>query len=49
MASEAAEAIIEARRSRRILAPLGLTYPQYLVMLVLWEQEGNSTTHHTLH
>lgn len=22
------------------LAPLGLTYPQYLVMLVLWEQDG---------
>src|SRR5919205_4343910 len=23
-----------------ILDPLGLTYPQYLVMLVLWEQDG---------
>jgi DNA-binding MarR family transcriptional regulator len=23
-----------------LLAPLGLTYPQYLVMLVLWEDEG---------
>ena len=23
-----------------ILAPLGLTYPQYLVMLVLWELDG---------
>ena len=23
-----------------LLDPLGLTYPQYLVMLVLWEQEG---------
>ncbi len=23
-----------------ILAPLGLTYPQYLVMLVLWENDG---------
>ena len=23
-----------------LLAPLGLTYPQYLVMLVLWEAEG---------
>ena len=23
-----------------LLAPLGLTYPQYLVMLVLWEQDG---------
>jgi len=25
---------------RRLLADLGLTYPQYLVMLVLWESEG---------
>ena len=25
-----------------LLAPLGLTYPQYLVMLVLWEGEGIS-------
>jgi len=24
------------------LAPLGLTYPQYLVMLVLWESDGLS-------
>jgi DNA-binding MarR family transcriptional regulator len=23
-----------------LLAPLGLTYPQYLVMLALWEQDG---------
>lgn len=23
-----------------LLAPLGLTYPQYLVMLVLWERDG---------
>ena len=28
------------RAYRPILAELGLTYPQYLVMLVLWEQEG---------
>lgn len=27
-----------------LLAPLGLTYPQYLVMLVLWEQEGLSVS-----
>ncbi len=29
-----------------LLAPLGLTYPQYLVMLVLWEEDGvgGSTT-----
>ena len=25
---------------RPLLAPLGLTYPQYLVMLVLWENDG---------
>jgi len=25
---------------KKLLAPLGLTYPQYLVMLVLWEQDG---------
>jgi DNA-binding MarR family transcriptional regulator len=25
-----------------LLGPLGLTYPQYLVMLVLWEQDGIS-------
>lgn len=23
-----------------LLAPLGLTYPQYLVLLVLWEEDG---------
>lgn len=27
-----------------LLAPLGLTYPQYLVMLVLWERDD-----HTVH
>lgn len=27
-----------------LLAPLGLTYPQYLVMLVLWENEGLSVS-----
>lgn len=26
-------------RYRPLLEPLGLTYPQYLVMLVLWEQD----------
>lgn len=25
---------------RQLLAKLGLTYPQYLVMLVLWERDG---------
>ena len=27
---------------RRLLEPLGLTYPQYLVMLALWERDGDS-------
>jgi DNA-binding MarR family transcriptional regulator len=27
-----------------LLAPLGLTYPQYLVMLVLWEADGISVS-----
>ena len=27
---------------RPLLEPLGLTYPQYLVMLVLWEKDGMS-------
>nr|WP_245000259.1 MarR family transcriptional regulator [Marinobacter daepoensis] len=30
-------------RYRPLLDELGLTYPQYLVMLVLWEQEGAGT------
>ncbi|WP_323018768.1 MarR family transcriptional regulator [Castellaniella sp.] len=29
---------------RRHLAELGLTYPQYLVMLVLWESDGLTVT-----
>lgn len=28
------------RAYQPLLAPLGLTYPQYLVMMVLWEQDG---------
>lgn len=28
------------RAYRTLLAPLGLTYPQYLVLLVLWERDG---------
>ena len=28
------------RAYQPLLTPLGLTYPQYLVMLVLWEQDG---------
>jgi DNA-binding MarR family transcriptional regulator len=27
-----------------LLAPLGLTYPQYLVMLVLWQDDGLGVT-----
>lgn len=27
---------------RPLLEPLGLTYPQYLVMLVLWEKDGQT-------
>ncbi|KAB2865647.1 MAG: MarR family transcriptional regulator, partial [Bauldia sp.] len=30
------------RLYRPLLARLGLTYPQYLVLLVLWEQDGLS-------
>lgn len=30
------------RAYRPILEPLGLTYPQYLVLLILWEQDGQS-------
>lgn len=29
------------QRYRPLLAPLGLTYPQYLVMMVLWEREAD--------
>ncbi len=29
-----------ARTYKPLLEPLGLTYPQYLVMLVLWEKDG---------
>jgi MarR family transcriptional regulator, organic hydroperoxide resistance regulator len=36
----ASRAITAAYRS--LLAPLGLTYPQYLVMLALWERDGRS-------
>ena len=28
------------RAYRLLLEPLGITYPQYLVMLVLWEKDG---------
>lgn len=29
---------------RKLLAPLGLTYPQYLVMMVLWERDGQTVS-----
>lgn len=29
------------QRYRPLLAPLGLTYPQYLVMMVLWERDAD--------
>ncbi|MCD6072016.1 MAG: MarR family transcriptional regulator [Microvirga sp.] len=29
-----------SRAYRQFLDPLGLTYPQYVVLLVLWEQDG---------
>lgn len=28
------------RTYKRILDPLGLTYPQYLIMMALWEKDG---------
>lgn len=28
------------RAYRQLLDPLGLTYPQYVVLIVLWEQDG---------
>ena len=32
-------------RYRELLEPLGLTYPQYLAMLVLWESEPVTVSH----
>ncbi len=29
-----------SRFYKKLLGPLGLTYPQYLVLLTLWEQDG---------
>lgn len=36
---------------REVLEPMGLTHPQYLVMLALWQQDGVSARHlaETLH
>ncbi len=39
----ASNALIRAYRP--LLEPLGLTYPQYLVMLALWEQDQVSVGH----
>ena len=33
-----------ARLYKPLLEPLGLTYPQYLVMLVLWEADGQTVS-----
>lgn len=30
---------------RPLLEPLGLTFPQYLVLLILWEEDGVSLNH----
>lgn len=38
----ATRAIMQAYRER--LDPMGLTYPQYLVLLVLWEQDGQTVS-----
>jgi MarR family transcriptional regulator, organic hydroperoxide resistance regulator len=38
----ATRAITKTYRER--LAPMGLTYPQYLVLLVLWEEDGQTIT-----
>lgn len=38
--SVASRAIVSCYRD--VLEPLGLTHPQYLVMLALWEQDGQS-------
>lgn len=32
------------KRYKPLLDPLGLTYPQYLVLLCLWEQDGTSVS-----
>ncbi|WP_111894598.1 MarR family winged helix-turn-helix transcriptional regulator [Acinetobacter sp. MB5] len=32
------------QKYRQLLAPLGITYPQYLVMLVLWEQDQRTVS-----
>ena len=39
-----AASLAMTRTYKPLLAPLGLTYPQYLVMLVLWEGDGISVS-----
>lgn len=39
-----ATSLAVTKRYKPLLAPLGLTYPQYLVMLVLWESDGLSVS-----
>ncbi len=36
---------ILTRAYRSLLEPLGLTYPQFVVMMALWEKDGVSITH----
>lgn len=36
---------ILTRAYRSLLEPLGLTYPQFVVMMALWEEDGVSITH----
>lgn len=37
------------RAYRPLLEPLGLTYPQYLVMLSLWQEDGVNIKHLSTH
>ena len=39
----AQRAMVQAYQTE--LQPLGLTYPQYLVLLVLWQEDGITVTH----
>ena len=39
-----ASSLAMTKLHKPLLAPLGLTYPQYLVMLVLWEADGISVS-----
>ncbi|WP_338415167.1 MarR family transcriptional regulator [uncultured Sphaerotilus sp.] len=37
-----AASLAMTKRYRPLLEPLGLTYPQYLVMLAMWQRDGRS-------